>query len=639
MRRRERPLIPYPRSRIRPAMASVRPIQKFPLYWKLWMSWRWQRSRSETSEVMQAIERQSVHYQPWSNEALAIEYRALCQRPDGEGVGTHLPLWGLILNVMHRRLGFWLRSNQIEAALALIRGEVVELRTGEGKTLAAQLAALIAASAGVSVHVVTVNDYLAERDYRQLQPIADWLGISVGLLRANDERSRRVAYASDIVYANNKTLVFDALRDQADRRAKKGLYYQRSMGQIFAIIDEADSVLIDDATVPMILSEVAGSPPDADFRLFTCLFECLRDLDVERFASLDGQGWWRLNTAGRSQLASALMAWGEVSDWSEDLVRLAEDALYALHGLHENVHYVVRDHTVSLIDRSTGRLAADRKWSYGLQQFVELKSGVPLTGETRQIEQMTQQRFFRRYHTLSGLTGTAQECKSEFWAIYGLVVHSVAPHRPPRVKNMGFQVFPTDKQKWQAVVQDALIKAKTEQAVLIGVNDVQSSQALSAMFEEAKYPVSVLDALSEAEEASLIEQAGQPGCITIATHLAGRGTDIAVAPIVLANGGLHVMIAGLMESSRLDRQLSGRTGRQGAEGSFSYYLSLEDRQWRDGLTDRWRFLINLGLRTRFPVRWLKLVLQQAKEHLNRNRRIMTLFREQRMAQQLGYDRE
>lgn len=632
-------LIPFPRSRLRPTFRKAEPIRRGWLYWRLWVSWRWQRPRSSAALDFRAIDRAIEAIRAESDEALNARYRTLRRQGQAQSLVEDWSLWAVLIEVIDRQLGFRLRPNQIETAWALLHGEVVELRTGEGKTLASQLAALLSASVGVSVHVITVNEYLAARDYTQLRPVASWLGLSLGLVGADDEAwARQTAYDSDVVYVTNKTLVFDALRDQADQRARRGVEQTRLLGQIFAIVDEADSVLIDDATVPMILSEVGEPPPPSDRAVFDAVFACAEALELDQGAARDGQGWWRLTDAGRRQLAMALDTVVDAREWTEDLVRLAEDALYALHGLHEQIHYVIEDQRVVLIDRSTGRLVPDRKWSYGLQQFVEMKSGVPLTGETQQIEQMTQQRFFRRYHALSGLTGTAKECRAELWAIYGRVVHPVAPHRPPQIQNLGRRVFANEAEKWEAVAEAAEQLASLGRAVLVGVNDVAASQTVQRVCRRKQIEVHVLDALSEASEAAVIEAAGVSGRITIATHLAGRGTDIPVTPETEAAGGLHVMIAGLMESSRLERQLSGRTGRQGAVGSFSVYVSREDRQWHEGLTEFWRLWVKMGLIVRWPIDRWSGHLQSIREALNRRRRIQTLLREQRMAQQLGYDK-
>ena len=638
MGRAAMPLIPYPRSRIRPVRARVQNLHRLRLYWQLWCSFRWQRAHRIPAHLLMDIEYVADECQSLSEAQLKARYQQQKAKASADFLVEDSELLGVLVALIERRTGFRLRHNQIETALSLLTGVVVELRTGEGKTLAAQLAALAAASVSVSVHVITVNDYLAHRDFEQCQMLTDGVGLSVGLVCADDsDEQRRQAYDSDIVYLNNKTLVFDALRDQADARKKKRAFSPRLMGQVFAIVDEADSVLIDDATVPMILSEVGSPPPPVDQALFEALFAFARGLALPRHASQDAQGWWRLNDQGRRELASALSALKDVIDWDEHLVRLAENALFALHELHERVHYVIQDEAVVLIDRSTGRLVPDRKWSYGLQQLVELKSGVPLTGETQQIEQMTQQRFFRRYHRLAGLTGTARECRAELWAIYGLAVHIVAPHRAPQMTCTGQSVFATNQAKWRAIA-DRAAELSATRSVLIGVNDVESSQALQAVCRDRGLTVHILDALSEAMEASLIEKAGEPGRITIATHLAGRGTDIPVSAEVLAAGGLHVIIASVMGSSRLERQLSGRTGRQGAPGSYEWMISLEDRQWREGLILGWQWLRAAGFSLGVPAMRLKSFVQSARQQTEQKRRISALLREQRMAQQLGYDR-
>lgn len=632
-------LAAYPRSGQRPPQRPTEPLGKVRLYWRLWFSWRWQRARPVAATSVQALLDWADQCAIRDDADLDQLFRALRQQASTETLWSDHRLMGTVAAIINRTFGLRLRPNQIETAWLLLAGGIVELRTGEGKTWAAQLAALTAASVGVSVHLITVNDYLASRDFAQLSVVADRLGVKVSLVRADDDALNRwQAYDADIVYVTNKTLVFDALRDRQEQRNRRTRGRHRLKGRVFAIVDEADSVLIDDATVPMILSEIGPPPPALDLALFRALLAFARHCPVAQIAEQDRQGYWRLTDRGRRALADHLQPLRDQLSWDQELVRLAEDSLFAVHGLVEGVHYVVEDDRVILIDGSTGRLVPDRKWSYGLQQLVELKACVSVTGETQQLEQLTQQRFFRSYHQLSGLTGTAHECRAELWAIYDLVVRTVAPHKTPSIRMLGVHRQSTLEEAWAFVVDRSLAVA-AKRAVLIGVNDVQSSKGLQAAFAARQLPVAVLDALTESGEAQVVAAAGRRGQITIATHLAGRGTDIPVDQEVLDAGGLHVIIAAVMSAQRLERQLIGRTGRQGAPGSYELVLCAEDRQWRDGLPSGWRSLASLWLKARLSAGRLRIWIQGARERLSQKRRIRTLLREQDMAQQLGFDRE
>ncbi len=623
------------RSRSRPIYASVSSLSRLELYFDELLGWRFanhalgsKRYKRLAEDIFLATVNLTKSKEQSTNE--------LRLRPVNLVSKRWVDDFAKIANAIRIETGFTLRPNQIECALRLLSGECAELRTGEGKTLAAALAACAAASAGVPVPVVTVNDYLAKRDADLIRPIAARLGLSLGTLEqsmADSEKS--VIYDSDIVYGTNKTFVFDFLRDRRENQQGRSREQARQMGQAYAIVDEADSVLIDDATVPMILSEPSGNVPPADIVLLNDLlnFAGAARSGVEYLQNREGA--FQLTETGIARLGRLAKFWVHPAARDSGLVQLAETAISARQGFRRDVHYLVRNGEIVMIDQATGRLMPDRKWAYGLQQMIELKEDVEPTSEARTVGQITQQTYFRRYQQLSGLTGTAKECRSELWAIYKLAVGHVAPHNPSQLKRLTFKVHDTANQKWR-VVAKAAIAAALDRAVLIGVNHVAESAALAEVFAGLGRPVFVLDAMSEAHEAELVAQAGQREAITIATHLAGRGTDIGLADAVRENGGLHVILASAMASSRLERQLYGRAGRQGDPGSFETHISLEDRGLFEGVPPTIKIAANMLLRKRFAPRWALSRLQAARDARTRIQRRRTLLREQDLTRRLGY---
>jgi preprotein translocase subunit SecA len=634
-----RGLLPFARSRRKPARANVAELSRIQLYWQEHLGWRLRGGGAERTRIEALIS--AVHAR-WE-ELCDLDELAFARRVAEPSCHPARILrtdaaadLALVLEAVHRETGLALRDNQIECALRLVMGQCVELRTGEGKTLAAGLSALVAARAGVPVHVVTVNDYLAARDRELVAPIARRLGLTCSVVRQTDaDADKQAAYDCDIVYGTNKTFVFDALRDRREKRLGRDVGEARQMGQVFAIVDEADSVLIDDATVPMILSEPAAEPPAADIELFRALLDFASHARPQSERVLDPRGNWRLTDKGVAILAKAAEGWPHPSARDDGLIDLAETALAAQHSYRDGVAYVIRDGEVVMIDQSTGRLMEDRKWAYGMQQMIELKEGLCPSPENRTVGQMTQQTYFRQYLHLAGLTGTARECRGEFWAIYGLPVRPVAPHAPSRLRDLGFNLYGAEGAKFQAVAAEAMEVAR-DRAVLIGVNDVAESAALQSVFAHAGQEVAVLDALTEAQEADLVAAAGAKGRITIATHLAGRGTDVALAPEVREAGGLHVIIASMMASGRLERQLYGRAGRQGDPGSYTRHVSLADRGLSEGASGPLRRLGALMLRLRLVPRLALGWVQAARDGHARTLRRSTLLREQELARHLGY---
>jgi preprotein translocase subunit SecA len=349
----------------------------------------------------------------------------------------------------------------------------------------------------------------------------------------------------------------------------------------------------------------------------------------------DRSGNWRLTRSGLRKLEEVVFGWHHPAARRAEIVDLAETALMAVYGFRAGVSYVVEEGEIRMIDPSNGRLMPDRKWEYGMQQMVEIKEGLPLSTENRTVGQITQQTYFRQYKVLSGLTGTGRECRGEFWAIYKLPTSFVAPFAPSRLRDFGFRRFRTAAEKWQEVATRALEVAESR-AVLIGLNDVTEAQDLSREFARRGRPVTVLDALSEEREAEIVARGGERGRITIATHLAGRGTDISLAPEVRDAGGLHVIIASVMASGRLERQLYGRAGRQGDPGSFERMISFEDRGIEEGAFSIWRRCVTWMLRRGFFPAFSLAQIQAERDRRARSLRRRTLLREQDLMRRIGY---
>lgn len=505
--------------------------------------------------------------------------------------------FALIREAAGRKLGMRHFESQLIGGLILLHGGVAEMATGEGKTLVATLPACAAALAGVSVHVVTVNDYLTQRDAELMRPVYAALGISVAsVINDMELPARREAYAQAVTYCTNKELVFDYLKDQI-LLAERGDYLRMEAQRLstqdtrtnqimlrglhFAIVDEADSILVDEARTPLIISASGTGHQEQEQTLTEAmsLVESLREgLDYvinheKRTIELKEDGLLHLQ-----ELTAELGPFWRGRIRREESIR---QALYATYLLLADVHYLVRDGKVQIIDELTGRIMEDRSWEKGLHQMVEIKEGVELTPPRETLARISYQRFFRKYFHLSGMTGTAQEIRSELWKIYALRVIPIPLNRPSRRITVKPTVLPDQQAKWKTVVT-RLGKLRAEStAVLVGTQSVGASEELSGHLTQAGIQHRVLNAKQDAEEADIISQAGQAGCITVATSMAGRGTDIKLDPQLQAGKGLHVLLTEHHEASRIDRQLKGRCARQGDPGSYEEIVSLRDYLVRD----------------------------------------------------------
>jgi preprotein translocase subunit SecA len=499
--------------------------------------------------------------------------------------------FALIRVLADRHLGMTPYDVQLMAAWSMLRGRMAELATGEGKTLAASLTAATAALAGRMVHVVTVNDYLAARDHAQLSPLYHALGLTAGLVvHGQRPAERRAAYACDIVYASNKELVFDYLRDQMRRRTTPTALHGRLAklngrrteedalvlrGLDFAIVDEADSVLIDEARTPLIISDAARDAAGDNV--------CVEALDL--VAGLTEGADYRvdrsahridLTAAGRTRVEELSAALGE--QWGSTVVRseLVVKALTAQLLFQRDVHYLVRDGKVQIIDEYTGRIMEDRFWNDGLHQMIEAKEGCVASGQRESVARITYQRFFTRYQHLSGMSGTLAEVTSELCSVYRVGVARIPTHHRCRRHVQRTVIVPTAAAKWRRIADQAIAVAASGRPVLVGTRSVAASELASSLLRGCGVGHSLLNAAQDAAEAAIIAGAGEAGCVTIATNMAGRGTDIRLAAGISDRGGLAVILSERHDAARIDRQLAGRGARQGDRGSFLQVLSLED---------------------------------------------------------------
>ncbi|MFM9964546.1 MAG: preprotein translocase subunit SecA [Planctomycetaceae bacterium] len=501
--------------------------------------------------------------------------------------------FALVAEAAKRTLGIELYDVQLQAGLVLASESVAEMKTGEGKTYAAMLPAFLYSLASRGVHVATSNAYLAQRDCELLKPLYESLGATVGLVEADaNSVEKQAAYSCDVTFAAGSEFGFDYLRDQvalrklADRplgseflRLLRGTAsatretLQRPLAA--SIVDEIDNVLIDDACSPLLLSMDSHRPAEdaaahlAARQLADRLTEP-DDILIDRVTCsvrLTEQGHSRAwENADNLPLKCLLRPW----------VSYIEQALRAKHFFRRDVHFVVQKQKVVIVDESTGRLFEERTWRDGLHQAIEAREGVPITAEKSSLARITRQRFSRLYDRLCGLTGTATGSEAEFRDVYRLSVSPIPTHRPDRRQLLPTRFFASGDTKWEAVALAVRDLHWTGRPVLIGTRSITASERIAATLTDAHLPFRLLNGVQTEDEATIIAQAGQTGAITIATNMAGRGTDIKPDAAALANGGLHVIATEHHDSHRVDRQLIGRTARQGDPGSAQFFSSADD---------------------------------------------------------------
>ena len=579
-----------------------------------------ERQLRQLNRIVAKINALEPEIEKLSDEQLQAKTPEFKQRiAGGEALDKVLPEAFAVCREAGRRvLGMRHYDVQLIGGMVLHLGKIAEMRTGEGKTLVATLPVYLNALEGKGVHVVTVNDYLARRDAAQMGKLYNWLGLSVGVVYPGMPHSdKREAYASDITYGTNNEFGFDYLRD--NMALSKADRYQR--GLHYAIVDEVDSILIDEARTPLIISGPADDSPELYIRVNRVVPNLVKQ-EAE-----DGEGdFWvdekgkqvHLSEAGMEHAEQLLVEAGILDGETEGLY--APQNLTVVHHLNaalrahaiyqRDVDYIVRDGEVVIVDEFTGRTLSGRRWSDGLHQAVEAKEGVPVQRENQTLASITFQNLFRMYKKLSGMTGTADTEAFEFQSIYGLEVVVIPTNRPTIRKDSPDQVFLNRKGKFNAVLADIEECAKRGQPVLVGTTSIETSEMLSEHLAKAGVKHEVLNAKQHDREATIVANAGRPAAVTIATNMAGRGTDIVLGgsleaeihelgegatdeqkaaikaewqkrhDAVKAAGGLHIVGTERHESRRIDNQLRGRSGRQGDPGSSRFYLSLEDNLMR-----------------------------------------------------------
>ena len=557
--------------------------------------------------------------------------------------------FAIVREIAGRRLGMRPFDVQLLGGRVMLEGKVAEMETGEGKTLTATLPACTAALAGIPVHIVTVNDFLVLRDAAWMSPIYKFLGLSVGTITEGmTPEARRSAYACDITYGTNKQVVFDYLKDRLmlgrDARPMhlqiEGLLAEHSRtsrlllrGLCFVIVDEADSVLIDEARTPLIISNVGDSSQEE--QVYTEAVSIARQLDTgSDFSIRPREHDVELTGLGRRRATELAEPYGGVWMGPRRREELIRRALAALYLFQRDKQYLVRGGKVQIVDEYTGRVMPDRSWERGLHQMIEAKEGCAITGQQETLARISYQRFFRRYLRVAGMTGTVREVARELWAVYRLPVVTIPTNRPVRRLRLPDEVYFTAEEKWAAIVDTLRRMQGQGRPVLVGTRSVSASEHLSELLTAGGLAHQVLNARQDQDEAEVIARAGERGRITVATNMAGRGTDIRLAPGVAELGGLHVLATERHDARRIDRQLFGRCGRQGDPGSFQVVMSLEDEivhEFFKGQAVRLRSLFRRSgrpLPAWFGALLVRIAQSSAERHHGRARRELLRVDEQ-----------
>jgi preprotein translocase subunit SecA len=562
--------------------------------------------------------------------------------------------FALVREISRRRLGMAHFPVQLMGGAALLRGRVAEMATGEGKSLTGLLPAITVALARVPVHVVTVNEYLAERDATEFGPVLEFFGLSAGWIGPEQAPAMRQAmYARDITWCVNKDLVFDYLKDglaagtddNVRRRVlrrflegRAGIDRHQLRGLFFAIVDEADSIFIDEARTPLIISSEQQDAGEAV--QYALALELARDLGADGYRIDAAARSARLTAAGRQQVEQACADQDGLWRFRRAREQMVEQALAALHLYLRDTQYVVADGKVHIVDESTGRTMPDRSWEHGLHQIIEAKEGLAVTRRRETISRITYQRFFRRYLWLAGMTGTGAEVAPEVRSVYGVATVRIPTHRPVLRRNLGERVFRCADARWAAVLERIRVMVASGRAVLAGTRSVEASEHLARLLDEAGIAYTLLNARHADEEAAIVAAAGQPGRVTVATNMAGRGTDIKLHPAVREAGGLHVILTEYHESRRIDRQLFGRSGRQGDPGSCESMVSLEDELFRAHAAHATGYIARRWQGREVLPAWLggmlRRVAQAAAERRNALVRLRTLEGEKHTDRRLAF---
>ena len=566
-------------------------------------------------KTVNAINALETDLQLLSDEQIKDKTAEFRQRlADGANIDDLLiEAFAVVREASVRTIGLRHYDEQMMGGIVLHQGKIAEMRTGEGKTLVATLPSYLNSLHGC-VHVITVNDYLASRDAQWMGQIFEFLGITVGVVIAGqDQEIKKAAYACDIVYGTNNEFGFDYLRDNMQFETEQKA--QRELG--FAVVDEVDSILIDEARTPLIISGPAESSAEVCLKINGVVKQLVEqeEEDGPGDYSLDEKSKQaHLSEEGHEHAEELLAKIGMLAEGSSlyDLTNISllhhiNAGIRANYMFHKDVDYVVKDDQVIIIDEFTGRMMDGRRWSDGLHQAIEAKEGASIQNENQTLASITFQNYFRLYNSLSGMTGTADTEAEEFQQIYGLEVIVMPTHMDVKRIDQPDMIYRTMQEKFQAIIDDVQVRNNQGQPILIGTSSIEDSELLSSAFKRAKLTHNVLNAKNHANEAQIIAEAGRPGSITIATNMAGRGTDIVLGgsidseledvesdadkdkiqqdwqgrnEAVLTSGGLYVIGTERHESRRVDNQLRGRSGRQGDVGETRFYLSLEDNLMR-----------------------------------------------------------
>lgn len=537
-----------------------------------------------------------------------------------------------IREVAGRELGMRHYDCQLIGGYIMLHGKIAEMQTGEGKTLTATLTAGCAALAGMPVHVVTVNDYLVERDTELMRPVYERLGLSVDCVTENkNTEERKRAYGCDITYCTSNQLAFDYLRDRLLLRGfRSGLEFKLESlysskptkeqvlmrGLNFAVVDEADSVFIDEARTPLILSCKTDNTQREEIHREAIWLA--QQLQGDKYFIMDEKSRQvELTRLGKDYVEEISANMRGIWHGSRRRTALVEQALAALHLYQRDVHYLVDDGAVVIIDENTGRTMPDRTWEAGLHQMIEEKESCEQTGQTETLARISYQRFFSRYIRLAGMTGTATEVARELNKSYGLEVVRVPTNKPVQRIIRPDYIYTNKESKWQAIIGSVQLEHDKGRPVLIGTRTVKDSELLSELLYKAGLQHQVLNAKQDSEEATIIENAGISGQITVATNMAGRGTDIKLTDEAREAGGLHVICCEKNISARIDRQLAGRCGRQGDPGSYEAILSLQDVLIEERLGGLHGFIGRMSTRSgRVSPAWFGKILMWVAQNLS-----------------------
>ena len=548
-----------------------------------------------THHFLKNAERENLKLSQFSTTQLrdyVDDLRYSAQRLTDDPSPLIAPALAAAQQAVFRVLGYTLFEVQQRAALAMMQGRVAEMQTGEGKTVSAVPAAVFGALLGKGVHIATPNNYLAQRDFEQLQPVYELLGLNTAQLDLDPQNSetKRGAYRADITYGPGYEFGFDYLRDQLILKKQAQLPLgQRTLKWIqaeplespvqlnrlgFAIVDEIDNVLIDDSSSPQVLSEFQpGTAPDRHAVILAR--EIAQRLWENEHYFQTASGSYSLTPEGISLIhdPSVIIPSSElIRPWRQ----YVENAIRASKEFERDVHYVVYRDEIRIVEQSTGRIFEDRSWQSGLHQAVEAKEGLEITPESLPLAQITRQRFYHLYDRLAGMTGTAAQCRAELKHVYKLDVVEIPLRNPSKRIVLPTRAFGTAQEKWNAIAQSVQSYQSKGRPILIGTRTIVESQLISDLLKAYRVDHLLLNGKQDATEAEIIADAGQVGRVTIATNLAGRGTDIKLTPQAKELGGLHVIVSECHASNRVDRQLVGRCARQGDPGSCETFISCDD---------------------------------------------------------------